>query len=594
MLEMTSFNGKTNGTPSNEEMTEVEMQNFKSGKQTINSFNTFHDEVKVSEQNEFSPYTCHPDPREKSDLDLNFERELERAMLEDNNEDSDCNSTLDIPRTLPEPTLEDTSTLANVPSIVLPLDNGHLDDLRQPKPSNIFDRLPYETLYRIWSFLDFVSIGRAAQVCKRFRTLSYDPLLLRDEAKLWMKNSSSSLSSPVLLMEQPNNSSYSFYVERYQSLRRHEREAAKQRFENQRQKMRQNHLKNTSVCMNWLGCMALPYEWLMALCSLLGTVLIALKLDQNSSLVNTPWTLILIPVYILVARLLFIPVLFDSMRLLHNYSFTDEFDFEDGDIDKAVSCGPFITYFLFLLPLEKAPWKTRVLLYPFVSGLFVFLILLSLNINLSVNHISHLSMNSTFSNTNTSGNFSAPFNVPYSNESVSQVSPPIPYWAVFLPLLISVMMIVISPLIIGKYSSVLDDSCWLDRVMASLYLLVFWLFVLFIALKLEGPLNSWSWYSVMSPLWTFEGLLLLTPLTIFLLKIVLEYYGVYWMDDHSRWPDSSCFYLSTSIVITIVIVPLINFEEMLAEKLEGNSSHSFITVFSPIFVLQGSISSDEI
>lgn len=48
---------------------------------------------------------------------------------------------------------------------------------------NVFDMLPDEALIRIWNFLDAPQVGIAAQVCKRFKQISYDVGLWADLSK---------------------------------------------------------------------------------------------------------------------------------------------------------------------------------------------------------------------------------------------------------------------------------------------------------------------------------------------------------------------------------------------------------------------------
>jgi hypothetical protein len=55
--------------------------------------------------------------------------------------------------------------------------------IQDNKTNTVFDMLPDEAMVKIWSFLDAPTLGKAAQVCKRFKRISYDVPVWRDMAR---------------------------------------------------------------------------------------------------------------------------------------------------------------------------------------------------------------------------------------------------------------------------------------------------------------------------------------------------------------------------------------------------------------------------
>jgi len=91
------------------------------------------------------------------------------------------------------------------------------ESIKQEPFSNLFDILPDEALIKIWSFLDAPNVGKAAQVCKRFKQISYDLPLWEDLAKKrnWDAHKSANF--------QPKDPTRSFYIRKFLSFRRREK-----------------------------------------------------------------------------------------------------------------------------------------------------------------------------------------------------------------------------------------------------------------------------------------------------------------------------------------------------------------------------------
>ena len=105
--------------------------------------------------------------KEEFDREIEMEESRQRSP---NNLNPEENSTKDPTKGDPEQTKGDISKIENVntDAIMKKLEDKtlHRKSVKEIK-QNYFESLPDETLFRIWSFLDAVSIGKAAQVCRR-------------------------------------------------------------------------------------------------------------------------------------------------------------------------------------------------------------------------------------------------------------------------------------------------------------------------------------------------------------------------------------------------------------------------------------------
>jgi hypothetical protein len=158
--------------------------------------------------------------------------------------------------------------------------------------------------------------------------------------------------------------------------------------------------------------------------------------------------------FIICYQMFFAPLVYDILRARFDC------DFED-DLAPDKPLRPIFFFLFFLMPLQSGRILNRFLVFTPIASILTFVILLLLRL-------------SSFS---------------------------IPWWGVVLPLLVFTLYLTVLPLVV--HEPVWDDNKWLDHVLACLGGFLVLLFVLFLALKLEGVVEM-TWFGVMSPLFVLK------------------------------------------------------------------------------------------
>jgi len=410
------------------------------------------------------------------------------------------------------------------------------ESIKQEPFSNLFDILPDEALIRIWGFLDAPNVGKAAQVCKRFKQISYDLPLWEDLAKKrnWDAHKPSN--------SQPKDPTRSFYIRKFLSFRRREKLLEEQRIQSYKTRLKQRDRDNSGrflLCC----CFGRPYEWFAALSIIWITVLASLKLDGH---ITWDWGVIFIPLYLVIIQILFAPIIYDLISSKFSYTFEEELDPDDNQL-----CGPIFFFLAFILPMSDDKSTGRSSLYPVVSFFVLFLIFAIIRIA----GVSHL-----------------------------------PWWAVFLPLYVVIIYTGVIIMWIAGYDTCMNDDQRFDRIVPVIGNTLLILFLIFLSLKLDGAI-TWSWYIVMTPLFILKGLVVLIPIILSILTLYFDQKGSYWLEDRTRWPDHLGSYcITATLVILLVLGPLLTFELLLAQRLEHKDSEnqpSYALIFIPLFILEG-------
>jgi len=404
--------------------------------------------------------------------------------------------------------------------------------------TNPFDILPDEAVIRVWSFLDAPNVGRAAKVCRRFKQISYDlPLWQELSTK---KNWDMYKSSAQLMQMQAKPVTRSFYVRKYLSFQKKEKQIQDLQLQTYRNRLKEQDKANSASFMLFT-CFARPYEWLAALSFLWLTIVTPLKLDGT---LDWEWKNILIPFYIIILQFLTAPLLYDYMSTKFDYSFEEELDPDDNRC-----CGPIFFFLAFVLPLSEEKATGRAGLYPLSIGFSLFLMLAAMRVA-GVHGL--------------------------------------PWWAVCIPLCLALLWLGLLILYAGNaYQSVFEDDQRFDRLVPCAGICILIVFLMLMALRTDNYID-WSWYTVMVPLWTIKGLMVVLPIILSLLTIIFKCKGSYWLEDRTRWAgDAGPFCAASAAVAVLLLVPLLTFEILLAKKLEGDNDISYTLIFVPMFILEG-------
>jgi len=403
--------------------------------------------------------------------------------------------------------------------------------LNDSEEKNFFTFLADEIILRMAALLDVPSIGRLAQVCRRFRMLT-DDIPLWKEISLERRYLS---NAGVLATQQPLTKSY--FIKRFHSFRIRETQQREQALRTLKTQMKESAIDN---CLSFLMLSGLssPYEWLITVCLLLVTIFSSLKLD---GVIDWSWPIVFIPFYIVIVNLLYTPIIYEIS------SFYFERDFEDKLVPNETCFGPVFYFILFVIPLGySAVQILRFLIYSVFVTTFAFIICFVVKV--SVN-----------------------------NSSLA-------WWGVFLPLLIECFILILL-LISGAttWTIISQDEKWIDRALLIMCSCLMFLFFLFCSLKLDGNIE-WSWFQVLVPLFMMKGLLVLIPIGFSLLM----FFGSYSMKQKTRWkkaPSALCFL--ASILAIFVYTPLFTFEILLAQHAEGSNHLRFVVMFIPLFIIEG-------
>jgi hypothetical protein len=245
--------------------------------------------------------------------------------------------------------------------------------------------------------------------------------------------------------------------------------------------------------------------------------------------------MVFIPLFMVIYQMFFATLVYDALRSYFDYDFEDELAPEK-------TMRPIFFFLFFFMPLQNGRALHRFLVFIPIVSLTIFSILLVLRL---------------------SGIY-------------------IFWWIVFLPLLSFGVYMIILPLVV--HHPVFHDSRWVDHVIPSVASFLMFLFFLFLVLKLDGALD-WSWFKIMGPLFALKGFLICVPIFLTLFSYVC---CSFWMVDHSRWPMDAVAYCVVAAIVDFCIVgPLLAFEVLLAQSLEGLISASYALVFIPLFIVEG-------
>jgi hypothetical protein len=298
--------------------------------------------------------------------------------------------------------------------------------------------------------------------------------------------------------------------------------------------------QNQMVGLLKMSCYSRPWEWTSVSCIILQTILVVLKLDH---VMTTSWALIFIPLYFLLLQMVAAPFFYDLICCFTNYMYDQELSPDDGPI-----CNSIFLYTLCILPVIERK-KSRILTYPLTLLFILWLVLLIAKINEV-----HL-----------------------------------PWWGVFLPLMVLFVVLSQIPLWIGYYNVFLDQERF-DRIILSFGAILLLLFIIFLAIRLDN-IVTWNWFIVMVPLFVFEGLLVCVPFFLTTCTFICQRHGSYWLEDHTRWSrEADSFCLVATVVAILVLVPLLTFQVLLAKSLEAGPTEHVIPyklLFIPIFLIEG-------
>eukprot|EP01116_Phalansterium_solitarium_P001857 TRINITY_DN11682_c0_g1_i1.p1 TRINITY_DN11682_c0_g1~~TRINITY_DN11682_c0_g1_i1.p1 ORF type:complete len:538 (-),score=138.78 TRINITY_DN11682_c0_g1_i1:224-1837(-) len=349
-------------------------------------------------------------------------------------------------------------------------------------PATLLD-LPDETLVCIMTWLDVPSIGRVAQACKRFNTLSKD-------LSMWKELSTKkNFFERSGLMEEL---SPSYFIAKFKKWRDNEREAERLEAERQRAQAAQDSIDRCERVL-LLTVFGRPYEWIAAAVLIVVTILSVLKLDHK---VDYEWWAILMPLLIIIVHLMFVPFVFDCAVSRYRHTFDD-----DMGPAKFRWMSPVFYFIAFIVPLDHpSNYKRRswVLGSTVLCGAFFVLWYVRVGFETSL-----------------------------------------PWWGVFLPLLAECVLV--SLLLILETLTRSKKLDWL--VLQSVPVCLF-IFFLLVALKLDGNLpDGCNWYCVLVPLVAVKGLLMISAIVMF----SLAYCGPYWFRRMTRLGRPGPFWLALAV-----------------------------------------------
>eukprot|EP01117_Protostelium_nocturnum_P001905 TRINITY_DN1248_c0_g1_i4.p1 TRINITY_DN1248_c0_g1~~TRINITY_DN1248_c0_g1_i4.p1 ORF type:complete len:339 (+),score=61.62 TRINITY_DN1248_c0_g1_i4:409-1425(+) len=241
---------------------------------------------------------------------------------------------------------------------------------------NVFDLLPDETLIKIWSFLDPPSIGRLAQVCRRFRDTSYDNHLWRESALGWAQKKNGGSDGTI----QNANITRSFWVRQFRSYRRRERLEEETRLQNEKERILEIQRQRAAKFMK-ATCYARFWEWISVFSLVLVTILSVLRLE---GVIHARWAIIFIPMFFILAQSIVAPLMFDCLRSYFDYSFDKELE-PDEEANRI--CGPIFFFLAFSVPLNESLKAARFVIYPSVFLFTLWIILLVIKIDISTSGV---------------------------------------------------------------------------------------------------------------------------------------------------------------------------------------------------------------
>jgi len=209
-----------------------------------------------------------------------------------------------------------------------------------------FEGLPDEMLIQVCLRLDISSIGKLAQVSKRFRTLSGDDMAWRELSKL----------TPLADYIAPTEGIRNYFFE---SFRKKKEITDDNELEIQRA-LKEKKIKERASFLMLVAC-GKHYEWITAGCLISITALVASKLD---GLFRWSWFFVLIPLYILALHIAYSSICYDVFSRRDQSAYEEEF--------AGSSLGP--VYYSKFVPFLgcKASAQKRTFFYSFVGSIIFF------------------------------------------------------------------------------------------------------------------------------------------------------------------------------------------------------------------------------
>jgi len=135
----------------------------------------------------------------------------------------------------------------------------------------------------------------------------------------------------------------------------------------------------------------------------------------------------------------------------------------------------------------------------------------------------------------------------------------------------------------GPLEQITADSKWIDRVLMVIMIMVLFIFFLFTLLKLDQHVK-WSWYVVMIPLFIVKGLLVLIPMALTLFVSCTSYST----KRKTRWSkDPGILCIMATVIAVVLLVPLLTFEILLAQRAQNDNHLSYAKIFAPLFIIEG-------
>jgi Transmembrane Fragile-X-F protein/F-box-like len=399
-----------------------------------------------------------------------------------------------------------------------------------------FTYLPDEALSNIWSYLQPADIGQLAMVCQRFHSMSYD-------LPIWASLFKSEGWQRPGYYTAPTRSR-SFYVKQYGSFRRREGERQMQAAEQARQQKKQRHKKRTAHVVQCLG-LNRCVEWLAVLGTIYLSIIAPLVLDGDLAATAG----LLTPLWIMIFCAVWVPCVYNISASWYDDDFETEHDPEDN------ACGPIFFFLGYVMPLEASShwWRKRVLISYLTLTFGSFVTMTAINVSLAVDS-----------------------------------SDPLIPWvvAVSSPMILGLFGLCWIFLTVG-YDGFFDDEQRWDRLMICLLIAAVQVFFMFVGLRMDDHID-WDWELVFIPLWVFHGLWVCLPSFLSCVKIYENCTGGYWVDDYTRWGDESVALCAIAAgALVLIHAPMLAFELMVVEQLNGDDSRNWGVVFVPIYILEG-------
>eukprot|EP00727_Mastigamoeba_balamuthi_P014254 m51a1_g9451 hypothetical protein (490) ;mRNA; r:495700-497485 len=407
--------------------------------------------------------------------------------------------------------------------------------------SGAFDVLPDEIVLRVFALLDPRDVAHASQACKRFHQLSADTFYWKE----------------MLRREQwEGGSTKSYYMSRYKSYRRHERERISEE-ERRRQEERQRRKSRTlAYVLTVLGFS----KFFDHLCLLMVFFFLCMCVCKWDRTVDWEWSTIFAPVYVVLylarpsqsplpatltllrgrRQLIVAPTVYAVLSVTLPVKIAEELE-NMRKLVRPASARVAVR----ILENEYGKRRYKVLVgsaYFLVSWLLVFLTLkCAADVNMS--------------------------------------------WGVTLipAILLGVWVLCLSVLF---EEGIFWDSRWGDYALFSFGGIALTVSLLLVALQLDDRIGI-SWHYIFGPLYVMEVYAAVLPLLYWLGGSVCCCLARSWCDERTHLghnPKLGVALVTAAALASLVVLPALSFEVLLAQTLEGIRDYRFATVFTPLFI----------